>query len=155
MEIIGTIKWVGQPKNGVSSQGNNWQSVEFSVEEQGSSQYPASYVLSVFNKPELMSMLQVGVVFKFKFDGKAHEHNGRWYNNLHCWAIEAVQVYGAQPAYAPQAQPAYAPQPQLPYGAQPQAPAYGAQPAAPQYAPQPQTQQGPLPFPPSNGDQPF
>lgn len=84
MEIKGKITAVAPLERGVGSRGP-WARATVVVEYE-SGQYPRSVALQNAKDAEQFASLRVGQTGVFKFDIKAREHNGKWYNDLNCWS---------------------------------------------------------------------
>ena len=106
MEQTGTIIAVMQAQGGTSQRtGNAWMKQEYVLEVPG--QYPKKMAFSIFGEDRIKQFnLQQGEQqVTIQFDIDAHEHNGRWYNEVRCYNVLRQQ----QPA-VPNAQP-YQPAP--------------------------------------------
>lgn len=107
MEFTGSVKAILPIVTGVSKRtGNPWASMDFVLETQ--EQYPKCCCFKIFGQDRINSYnLQMGEIITACFDINAHEHNGRWYNEVNCFAIkrngEIVQVQQTQPQRQPQA----------------------------------------------------
>ena len=136
MEIVGTIIAVLPAQSGVSARtGNPWMSQEYVIEVPG--MYPKRMCFRIFGEDRIKQFaLQQGQQnVTIQFDIDAHEHEGRWYNEVRCYnvlrAVPAGQVAPSQP-YG---------------GTTGQAPAAGAPGSAPFPPPQTDPATGePLPF---------
>lgn len=117
MDLTGTITVVMPAQSGVSQRsGNAWMSQEYVMEIPG--QWPRHIVFRIFGEDRIKQLnIQQGEQnVTIQFDIDAHEHNGRWFNEIRCYnVLHSVgqqpyqqQPYGQQPA---QAQPAAAPFP--------------------------------------------
>lgn len=95
MEIEGKIIRKLNVQTGNSSRGA-WAKQEFVLEYQDGS-YPAQACLNVWGEDKVKDMerYQVGDKVKVSFNISSREYNGRWYNDLRAWRIEAAGV--AQP----------------------------------------------------------
>lgn len=101
MEQTGTIIAVMQPKSGTSQRtGNSWMSQEYVLEVPA--QYPRRMVFGVFGEERIKQFnLQQGEQnVTIQFDIDAHEHNGRWYNEVKCYNVIRPQMQ--QPVQAQQ-----------------------------------------------------
>lgn len=154
MELKAKLKMILPLQQGVSQQGKQWQKCEALVTTT-SGQFTRDVCLSFFgDKVNLLAQCQPGSSYSFSVDLNSREHNGRWYNDIICWKVEAVAQQ--QPQFAPQTAQ-FAPTQQMVQAPtmmpqQPQmAPQYAAMmPQTPQsMVPQPQAQQPTTPaFPP-------
>ena len=111
MEITGKIIAALEPREGVSKRtGNNWKSQEFVIETTDG-QFPRHCVFRVFGEDRLRQFnIQVGQELTVSFDIDAHEYQGRWFNDISAWRVQAAQTQAA----APMAEQAAAPQIDVP-----------------------------------------
>lgn len=125
MEIVGTIIAVLPAQSGVSARtGNPWMSQEYVIEVPG--MYPKRMCFRIFGEDRIKQFaLQQGQQnVTIQFDIDAHEHEGRWYNEVRCYnvlrAVPAGQVAvsqpyggttGQQPGAAPQGSAPFPPPP--------------------------------------------
>ncbi|MBQ9646143.1 MAG: DUF3127 domain-containing protein [Prevotella sp.] len=133
MDITGNIIAVMPAQSGVSQRtGNTWMRQEYVLEVPG--QWPRHICFGIFGEDRIkqFNLHQGEQNITVQFDIDAHEHEGRWYNEIRAYNV--IRSYAGQPA--PQ---------QAPYGGQP-APAapQQANPFPPQQPPQPK--QDDLPF---------
>lgn len=149
MEQTGTIKKILPARSGTGGKsGKPWMAQSFILEvktgEHG--QYKKDQMYEIFGEEKIKdAQLFEGKVVKVSFDIEAHEYEGRWYNSVRAWKVEAVQPAGQAYQQQQQYRPQPAPQPQ---GYYPQQPYPQQQPQGyypQQYAGQPQPQ-GDLPF---------
>ena len=101
MDLTGTIIAVLPAQSGVSARtGNPWMSQEYVIEVPG--MYP--------NRIKQFALQQGQQNVTIQFDIDAHEHDGRWYNEVRCYnvlrAVPAGQVPQPTAQAAPQAQSA-------------------------------------------------
>lgn len=106
MKLKGKIQRMLPMQQGTSKAGNNWQKVEFVVEETGS-EHPDIICISAMNDhvQELLGFNN-GDEVEVDFSCRCNEYNGRVYNSLNLFKIEKVG--------APQQAPQPMPQPQQP-----------------------------------------
>ena len=102
MDLTGTIIAVLPAQSGVSARtGNPWMSQEYVIEVPG--MYPRKTVFRIFGEDRIKQFaLQQGQQnVTIQFDIDAHEHEGRWYNEVRCYnvlrAVPAGQVPAPQP----------------------------------------------------------
>lgn len=102
MEIVGTIIAVLPAQSGVSARtGNPWMSQEYVIEVPG--MYPKRMCFRIFGEDRIKQFaLQQGQQnVTIQFDIDAHEHEGRWYNEVRCYnvlrAVPAGQIPAPQP----------------------------------------------------------
>ena len=113
MEIVGTIIAVLPAQSGVSARtGNPWMSQEYVIEVPG--MYPKRMCFRIFGEDRIKQFaLQQGQQnVTIQFDIDAHEHEGRWYNEVRCYNVlravpagqmQAHQPYGGTTGQAPAA----------------------------------------------------
>ena len=129
MELTGTIIAVLPAMSGVSQRtGNPWMSQQYVIEVPG--QYPRKCVFGIFGEDRIKQFnIQSGEQnVTVQFDIDAHEHNGRWFNE-----VRAYNIIRSQAAQAPQTTTATSAAPQqadMFSGQQPQAPAQNPFPPA-------------------------
>ncbi len=101
MEITGKIIAALEPREGVSKRtGNNWKSQEFVIETTDG-QFPRHCVFRVFGEDRLRQFnIQVGQELTVSFDIDAHEYQGRWFNDISAWRVQAAQAQAAAPMAA-------------------------------------------------------
>ena len=106
MEITGKIIAALEPREGVSKRtGNNWKSQEFVIETTDG-QFPRHCVFRVFGEGRLRQFnIQVGQELTVSFDIDAHEYQGRWFNDISAWRVQAAQTQAAAPMAAQAAAP--------------------------------------------------
>ena len=102
MKLKGKIQRILPMQQGTSKAGNNWQKVEFVIEEVGS-EHPDIVCVSAMNDhvQELLG-LNVGDTVDVDFSCRCNEYNGRVYNSISLFKIEKVGVPQPQ---APQPMP--------------------------------------------------
>jgi hypothetical protein len=111
MDLTGTIIAVMPAQSGTSARtGNPWMSQEYVIEVPG--QYPKKMVFRIFGEDRIKQFaLQQGQQnVTIQFDIDAHEHNGRWFNEVRCYnvlrAVPAGQIPQPTAQAAPQGQAA-------------------------------------------------
>lgn len=110
MIFKGIIVAILPERSGVSQKsGKEWRSQQFVVRDE-TQKYPETYVFEVFNK-EIPAA--VGDSVEIKFEGDAHEYNGRWYNSLR--AYEIIPLTQQQPVRNDTQTPQYQDEGQLPF----------------------------------------
>lgn len=99
MKLKGKIQRILPMQSGTSKAGNEWQKVEFIVEETGT-EHPDIICISAMNDhvQELLG-LNAGDEVAVSFSCRCNEYNGRVYNSLNLFKIEK------QVAPLPQQQP--------------------------------------------------
>lgn len=108
MEVTGTIIAALEPQSGISARsGNAWMKQDYVIEVPG--MYPKRVAFNIFGEDRIkqFGLHQGEERVTIQFDIDAHEHEGRWYNEIRCYnVLRAVQAVAAN---APAAQPAAAP----------------------------------------------
>jgi len=108
MDIQGKVIAALPEKTGVSAKGE-WKVQEYVIETHEA--YPHKMVFSVFGADRIARFnIQVGQEVMVSFDIDAHEYQGRWFNDISAWRVQAAQM---QTAASMAAQPA-APQTDVP-----------------------------------------
>lgn len=103
MELTGKIIAALPPRQGTSARGE-WKSQEYVIETHD--QYPKKCVFQVFGADRISNFnIQVGAELTVSFDIDAHEYNGRWFNQINAWKVEAQGATQSQDAAAPQQAP--------------------------------------------------
>ena len=108
MDLTGTIIAVMPAVGGVSQRsGNQWMKQEYVLEVPA--QYPKRMAFTIFGEDRIKQFnLQQGEQqVTIQFDIDAHEHNGRWYNEIRAHNVLRQQqpaVPNAQPYQPPTAQ---------------------------------------------------
>ena len=102
MKLKGKIQRILPIQQGTSVAGNQWQKVEFIVEETGS-EHPDILCISAMNDrvQELLGFNN-GDEVEVDISCRCNEYNGRVYNSLNLFKIEKT---GVQQAPAPQPMP--------------------------------------------------
>lgn len=104
MEFTGRIIKALEPRSGVAkSTGNPWKMQDFVIEETVG-QYPRRMAFNVFGEDKLAKFnIQEGQELTVSFDINAREYNGRWYNDVRVWQVQAAAQ--AAPVAAPISSP--------------------------------------------------
>jgi hypothetical protein len=103
MELQGKVIAETPERSGTSARGE-WKAKDFVIETH--EQYPHKMSFSVFGEERLQRFnIQVGQEVLVSFDIDAHEHNGRWYNNIRAYDVRQVDPasLGVQGAPVPPA----------------------------------------------------
>jgi len=95
MEITGKIITALEPRSGQSrTTGNMWMSQEYVIET--SEQYPKRMCFNVWGEDKIkLFNIQIGQEYTVSFDINAREYQGRWYNDIRAWKVEAPQAAAA------------------------------------------------------------
>jgi hypothetical protein len=88
MEVKGRIVAVlpmqtGEGRNGI------WKKQEYVIEYDPNSQYPRKMVFNLWGDKIDQYTIQEGQQLSISFDIDCREYNGRWYNDIRAWKIEA------------------------------------------------------------------
>lgn len=104
MEVRGKIIVVqplqtGEGKNGA------WKKQDYVIEYDQSSQYPRKMMFNLWGDKIDQFNIQEGQSLRISFDIDCREYNGRWYNDIRAWKVEADDGSGTDfsPAAAPAA----------------------------------------------------
>lgn len=107
MEVQGKLIVKLEETTGEGANGT-WTKGGFVIRQQNNILKKIAFTL--FNdKVDLIKNLPIGTEIKVSFSAESREHNGRWYTELKCFSIQALQVI--QPQSIPYSQ-AYAHTPQ-------------------------------------------
>jgi len=110
MEIQGQIIAILPAQSGTSKNGNNWMNQEYVIETH--EQYPKRVCFKVFGEDKIKQFnIQVGQELKVSFDINSREYQGKWYNDVQAWKVEAAT---AQAPAAPAAPAEITPRQQAP-----------------------------------------
>ena len=103
-KITGIVKWASDVQSGTSQAGNNWQRQEIMVQEIVG-EYPQSVVLTLMGDriEKFSEYVKTPKVGTFHFAMEAREYNGRYWNSMRLYRVDAV---GAQQTQQPAAAPA-------------------------------------------------
>lgn len=102
----GKITHIEEVRQGTSSNGTDWKSVKFVVEEQGDSKYPQSSVFSYFGVEKVDNFLKynkVGDVVEVSFNLSAREYKGTYYQDNRAWKVWSDNKQSANVAPEPEA----------------------------------------------------
>lgn len=151
VKFTGKIIAAGQVQMGISQNGTQWSSCEYTIEELNE-QYPSRAVIQVYGSDKLQQFnIQLGEIITAHIGLKARQSKeGRWFNQLDCWKVERPtgqqqgQVAQSQIGQNPQQQGGYYAPPQQQFPPQVNASGQPTQQGV-QYS---GGQQGNIPFPP-------
>ena len=88
MDITGNIIAVMHAQSGVSQRtGNTWMRQEYVLEVPGS--YPRHMAFTIFGEDRIkqLNLHQGEQNITVQFDIDAHEHDGRWYNEIRAYNV--------------------------------------------------------------------
>ena len=74
---------VGEGRNG------QWKKQEYVIEHDQNSQYPRKMMFNLWGDKIDQHQIQDGQMIKVSFDIDCREYNGRWYNDIRAWKVEA------------------------------------------------------------------
>jgi len=88
MEVSGKVIAVtpiqtGEGRNGL------WKKQEYVVEYDQNSQYPRRLMFNLWGDRIDQYHISEGQLLKVSFDIDCREYNGRWYNDIRAWKVEA------------------------------------------------------------------
>lgn len=89
MELTGILYEIMPAQSGQGKTGNMWKKQDFLIEF-GSGQYPKKAMMTAWGDKIDFSTFQKGQQVKVSFDLEAREYNGRWYNDVKAWKMEAA-----------------------------------------------------------------
>ena len=102
IEITGKVIAVLETRTGQSSKGS-WASQDFVIEYAGANpQFPKHIVCNIFGEEKInqnKDLIVSGNTIKVSVDLDAREYQGRWFNSVRAWRVEAAatQVPGQIP----------------------------------------------------------
>jgi hypothetical protein len=87
MELTGKIIAVMPANSGTSQRtGQEWMNQQYVLEVPG--MYPRKMVFEVFGQDRIEKFnIQEGQEVTVSFEIDAHEHNGRWFNEIRAWDV--------------------------------------------------------------------
>lgn len=91
MEVTGTIFAILEKKSGISQNtGNQWQRQEFVIDHPSGS-YSKKIAMTISGEAvdRFADVLQVGQKVKVSYDINTREWQGRWFNEISAWNIQA------------------------------------------------------------------
>ncbi len=88
MEVRGNVIVVqpvqtGEGRNGI------WKKQEYVIEYDQHSQYPRKMMFNLWGDRIEQYNIQEGQSVRVSFDIDCREYNGRWYNDIRAWKVEA------------------------------------------------------------------
>lgn len=99
MEVRGKIVTVlpiqtGEGKNGT------WKKQDYVIDYDQQSQYPRKMMFNLWGDKIDQFNIQEGQMVRVSFDIDCREYNGRWYNDIRAWKVEADDGMPAGPDFA-------------------------------------------------------
>jgi len=98
MEIKGKVIAVTPVQTGEGRNGL-WKKQEYVVEYDQTSQYPRRMMFNLWGDKIDQYHIQEGQFINVSFDIDCREYNGRWYNDIRAWKIEADQEAPAEAGF--------------------------------------------------------
>ena len=95
MDVKGKIIAVQQLMTGEGRNGM-WKKQEYVIEYDQNSQYPRRMMFNLWGEKIDQHHIREGQLIKVSFDIDCREYNGRWYNDIRAWKVEADD--GSMPA---------------------------------------------------------
>lgn len=91
MELEGKIIKVLESRSGTSARtGAPWKVESYVLEISNSGSFPRRMMFDVFGEDKIAQFnIQEGQEVKVSFDIDAREYQGRWYNSIRAWKVEA------------------------------------------------------------------
>ena len=88
MEVKGKVVAVlplvsGEGRNGI------WKRQEYVIEHDPNAQYPRKMKFDVWGDKVDQFNIQAGQMLRISFDIDCREYQGRWYNDIRAWKVEA------------------------------------------------------------------
>jgi hypothetical protein len=91
MEFKGTVYKILTATSGTSARGP-WHRQEVVFDYNDGGQFSRKIVATFFNKESDVAKLHEGDVVNVSVNIDSHEYNGRWFNDIRVWRIQAEQV---------------------------------------------------------------
>jgi hypothetical protein len=103
MEVKGKIIAVQPVQTGEGKNGT-WKKQEYVIEYEQNTQYPRKMMFNLWgDKIDQYNILE-GQSIKVSFDIDCREYNGRWYNDIRAWKVEADEnLPVGEPGFTPAA----------------------------------------------------
>ena len=96
MEVRGKIIAVQPVQTGEGKNGT-WKKQDYVIEYDQSSQYPRKMMFNLWGDKIDQSNIQEGQSIRVSFDIDCREYNGRWFNDIRAWKVEADDESGMVP----------------------------------------------------------
>jgi len=88
MEVRGKIVTVLPVQTGEGKNGT-WKKQDYVIDYDQQSQYPRKMMFNLWGDKIDQFNIQEGQSVKVSFDIDCREYNGRWYNDIRAWKVEA------------------------------------------------------------------
>jgi len=88
MEVAGKVIIAQEVVTGEGRNGQ-WKKQEFVIEYDQNSQYPRKMMFNLWGDKIDQYHIQAGQSIRVSFDIDGREFNGRWYNDIRVWKVEA------------------------------------------------------------------
>ena len=98
MEVRGKVVVV-QPLQTGEGRNGQWKKQDYVIEYDQNSQYPRKMMFNLWGDKIDQYNIQEGQMYRIGFDIDCREYNGRWYNDIRAWKVEADD--GSMPAETP------------------------------------------------------
>ena len=111
MEVKGVISVVLPVQTGEGKNGT-WKKQDYVIEYDQSSQYPRKMMFNLWGDKIDQFNIQEGQSIRVSFDIDCREYNGRWFNDIRAWKVEAddgSEMIPGQPADQSPITPAISP----------------------------------------------
>jgi hypothetical protein len=108
MEVKGKIIVVQPVQTGEGKNGT-WKKQEYVIEYEQNSQYPRKMMFNLWGEKIDQYNIQEGQSLSVSFDIDCREYNGRWYNDIRAWKVDADSGTSADAGFT-QTQPPLTPE---------------------------------------------
>ena len=88
MELKGKVINV-QPVQTGEGRNGQWKKQDYIIEYDQNSQYPRRMMFNLWGEKIDQYHIQEGQLITVSFDIECREYNGRWYNDIRAWKVEA------------------------------------------------------------------
>ena len=100
MEVRGKVIVVSPIQTGEGKNGM-WKKQDYVLEYDQSSQYPRKMMFNLWGEKIDQYRIQEGQFIKIGFDIDCREYNGKWYNDIRAWKVEADEGAPAETGFVP------------------------------------------------------
>jgi hypothetical protein len=88
MEVKGKIIAV-QPLQSGEGRNGAWKKQDYVIEYEQNTQYPRKLMFNLWGEKIDQYNIQLGQTLRVSFDIDCREYNGRWYNDIRAWRVDA------------------------------------------------------------------
>jgi hypothetical protein len=88
MEVRGKVTVV-QPVQTGEGRNGQWKKQDYVIEYDQNSQYPRKMLFNLWGDKIDQYNIQEGQLLRISFDIECREYNGRYYNDIRAWKVEA------------------------------------------------------------------